>query len=367
MAGIVIPAVVVAGVAVLLAFILVPVLARLASGWGLLDYPGKRKLHGEVIPVVGGIAVVIAAFVALGLGSSWARYLNGFSWWFALGAALLLAAGVLDDLVELRHWIKALLQLAVALLLIFLAGTRVTTLGALLGGEPIHLGYAAIPFTMVCLIGYINAVNMIDGLDGLAGGIAVIALAFLAACAWLEGIPGLFLAALAFAGAILAFLVYNLRTPWRSRAVVFLGDAGSMALGLVVGWLAVRVANVPSHGIVAPITLAWVLALPVMDTLVVMGRRLASRSNPFRPDRLHLHYVLVDMGLSPGQATATLLGLALLYGLYGFIGALVELPEWVLFASFLGMLTLHALFVVLAQRRARSASMRLAPPDSVAQ
>ncbi|MGH8273568.1 MAG: MraY family glycosyltransferase [Gammaproteobacteria bacterium] len=363
--GVAIPAIAVAGVAALLALLAVPVLARFAPGWDLLDYPGKRKFHGRTVPLVGGLAIAFAAFAALGVGALWGGYLNGFSWWFVLGAAVILTAGVLDDLFDLRHWRKASFQIAAILLLVFLAGARITTLGALVGGAPIQLGYAAIPFTIICLLGYVNAVNMVDGLDGLAGGVSVIALAFLAACAWVEGLSGLFLVVVAFGVATLAFLIYNLRTPWRRKAAVFLGDAGSMTLGLVVGWAAVRIAGESSHGIVAPISLAWVLALPVMDTLVVMGRRLALRRNPFSPDRLHLHHVLVDLGYSPGQATAVLLTLAFFYGAYGLAGAVAGLPQWVLFASFLGVLAAHALFVSLVHRHAVSASMPPAHSDSV--
>ncbi len=364
--NVIILSVVVAGVAVLLAFFMVPILGRLAPRWNLLDYPGERKLHGRAVPLVGGIAIVVAAFAALGVGTLWAGYLRGFSWWFVIGAALMLAAGVFDDLVELRHWGKALLQIAAILLLIFLAGARVTSLGALFGNTAITLGYAAIPFTLICLLGYVNSINMIDGLDGLAGGVTVIALGFLATCAWLEGQSGLFLAVLAFASATIAFLAFNLRTPWRNKAAVFLGDAGSMTLGLVIGWVAVRVVNEPGSMAVPPICLAWILALPVMDTLVVMGRRLALRRNPFTPDRLHLHHLLVDMGYSPGQATAALLSLAFLYGSYGLAGALAGLPEWVLFASFIGVLVLHAIFVSVASRHhATSGAMRPAHPDSI--
>lgn len=361
------PAVVIAGLAALLTFVLVLVLGRFAPTWHLLDYPGVRKLHGRAVPLVGGIAVVVAAFAALGVGTLWVEYLGGFSGWFALAAALMLATGTFDDLVDLRYWLKASVQIAAILLLIFLAGTRVASLGGLLGGASIQLGYATIPFILLCLLGYVNALNMIDGLDGLAGGVVVITLGFLAACAWVEGLSGLFLVALAFAAATLAFLAFNLRTPWRSRAAVFLGDAGSMTLGLAIGWVAVRIADAPGRGIIAPICLAWILALPVMDALAVMVHRLVLRRNPFRPDRLHLHYVLVDMGYSPGQTTAILLSLSFLYGCYGLVGALAGLPEWVLFVSLLGVFAVHALFVFVMHRRyaVSNSTRQAAHPDSV--
>src|SRR5699024_4297843 len=114
------------------------------------------------------------------------------------------------DKIELPHWGKAILQLVAVLVVVFFAGTQVTTLGALFGGYSISLGDAAIPFTIICLLGYVNAVNLIDGLDGLGGGVAVIAMAFLAAIAAVHGLSVWFLVALAFLAATLAFLVYNL-------------------------------------------------------------------------------------------------------------------------------------------------------------
>lgn len=364
MAGIIIPAAVIAVVAFLDSFILVRIFRHFAHNWGLLDYPGGRKQHQQAVPLVGGLAIALAGFVALGVGAAFWHELASFNWWFLLGVALMLLAGLLDDKVELPHWAKALLQLVAVLVVIFLADTQVTTLGALFGGHSISLGDAAIPFTIICLLGYINAVNLIDGLDGLGGGVAVIALAFLAAIAGTHGFSVWFLVALAFLAAILAFLVYNLRTPWRSRATVFLGDAGSMALGLVVGGVAVGLAGQPASGTPAPIAVAWILALPVMDTLIVMARRLALRRNPFTPDRLHLHHVLVDMGLTPGRATAVLLALATLYGLYGLIGSLTGLPEWIMFASFLGAFVLHALFLLVAHHRLHSSRLELAHPHA---
>jgi UDP-GlcNAc:undecaprenyl-phosphate GlcNAc-1-phosphate transferase len=353
-----------------MALLLVPLLARLAPTLGLLDHPGGRRLHARPVPLIGGIAVTIAALAALGIAALRGAPLTGLSWWLALGVCLMLAAGVLDDRFELPYWLKALLQAAAILPLIFLAGAKISTLGALVGGNPIPLSYAAIPFTLVCFVGYVNAVNMIDGLDGLAGGVAVVALGFLGVCAWIEGLSGLFLTAIAFAAASVAFLIYNLRTPWRSQAVVFLGDAGSMVLGLVVGWAAIRIVAQPAqpsgYGAVAPIDIAWVLALPVMDTLVVMSRRLALRRNPFSSDRLHLHHALVDVGLSPGKATAILLVLAFLYGCYGVVAALMGVPEWILFASFLCLLVAHALFVALVRRHALYLPTRLVQSDSIA-
>lgn len=364
MFGTALPAILIVGGAILLTVLLVPALVRFAPRWKLLDEPGGRKRHDSAVPLVGGLAIMVSAFAALALSMLWWPYLDAFSWWYVLVVAIMLVAGVLDDAFGLRYWFKALLQVGAILPLVFLAGTKLVSFGALAGGGPVLLGYAALPITIVFLLGYVNAVNMIDGLDGLAGGVTVIALAFLAVVAWIESVSTLFLVCLAFLAATSAFLAYNLRTPWRSRATVFLGDAGSMALGLIVGGLAIELAGDPGRDVVAPMGFAWILALPVMDTVVVMTRRLLRKRNPFAPDRLHLHHVLLDLGLSPGRATAGLLALASLYGMYGLLGSLAEWPDWVLFVSFIGVFACHISFVVLVRRRVRVRRTRKAALQS---
>lgn len=361
------PAIAVAIVGVVLSLILVPAFSKLGLRWGLLDYPGGRKQHAHAVPLVGGLAIMISGFIALSVGTLWGLHTGGFSWWFIGAIAVILIVGVCDDYFELSHRTKALLQIAVILPLIFVTNFKVTELGSIFGGGAVQLEYLAIPFTLICLIGYINAANMIDGLDGLAAGVAFISMVFLAVYAAMLHLFGWFTDVIAFAAATLGFLVYNLRTPWRRRAMAFLGDAGSLLLGLLVGWCAVRVAAQPGPHAVSPASVAWVLALPVMDTLVVMARRLGSGRSPFKPDRLHLHHVLVDLGLSPCQATWTLLALGSVYGLYGLVAHVFGVPDWVLFVTFLGVLLLHVLFVLMVHRHISSHSLHLAPRDSLAQ
>lgn len=363
MTSIVIPAVVAGVTGAALTALLIPVLARFAPSWRLLDHPGGRKHHESTVPLVGGLGIMVAGFVAFGIVGIWWAHLEPFSWWLLLGTSMMLIMGVLDDAMKVSLRAKAIVQVIAIVPIVVPAGDVVTSLGPLFGNTDVPLGYFAIPFTILCLLGYINAVNMFDGMDGLAGGVTVIALAMLAASAWIEGLPGLVVVALAFLSSTVAFLFYNLRTPWHRRATVFLGDGGSMTLGLLVGWIAVQVAvELPgSIGSVHPMSIAWILGLPAMDTVVVMTRRIAQRRNPFKPDRLHLHYVLVDMGFSQGQATLALLALALIYGVFGLAAPVVGVPDWVMFASFVGMLVFHAVFVSLAQRR--FASMRLAHQD----
>lgn len=344
--------------------VLIPLLARIAPRLHLLDQPGGRKLHERAVPLVGGVVIAVASLLMLAIVSVWLPRATAPTWWFYLSILLMLVVGILDDVFELSHLSKAALQLLAVLPVVIWGGLKITNLGALFGGGDMLLGAFAIPFILLCLIGYINATNMIDGLDGLAGGITFISLILLTVCAGLWGLSGIFLIGLAFAASALAFLVYNLRTPWRRKATVFLGDAGSMVLGLTVAWCAIQLVGKHQHAGISAMSIAWVLALPVMDTLVVMARRILLRRNPFTPDRLHLHHVLVDIGLSQGQATAVLLLLSFFYGAFGLASFFAGVPDWVLFVSFICVLMLHGAFVSLCYRHVHSASMRLARQDS---
>ena len=361
----VISAIVVTIAGMALSILLIPVLSRFGHRFELLDHPAGRKQHDSPVPLVGGLTILTAGFVALAVGTFWRHHTGGFSWWFLGAVCLMLLLGVCDDAFGLSYKTKFFLQAIVVLSLIILTQLKVSTLGHILGGGAIHLEYMAIPFTLLCLVGYINAANMIDGLDGLAGGIALISLVFLAAYLILLHLFGWLTDVLAFAGATLGFLAYNLRTPWRHQAAVFLGDGGSLLLGLVVGWFAIRVISQPGAHTVSPASVAWILALPVIDTLVVMGRRLLSGHNPFRADRHHMHHTLIDIGFSHSQATWVLLLLASLYGLYGLMGYVFGLPDWIFFCSFLLMLLLHAAFALFSHRLASSRSMEIESLDSV--
>lgn len=342
----------------------VPVLSRLAHNIDLVDHPGGRKHHERPVPMAGGLAIVATVLLVLAASTLIYPQLDSLDAWFMGALFAIGVVGLVDDILELRAHTKALLQLLVIIPLVIFSHIVVARLGDLFGFGRIRLHDLAIPFTVLCMFGYINAMNMLDGLDGLAGGVSVVTLVFLALIAELESRFGLLLQCLVLAGATTGFLVYNLRAPWRRHASVFLGDAGSMVLGLAVGWCGAQVTAGQGLHSAKAMSVAWVLALPVMDTLVVMVRRLILRRNPFKADRLHLHHVLLDLGYSAGLATGLMILLSGLYGLMGYFAYRENWPSWVLFSLFLVMFSVHWLFVEITHRR--SASRRYAiPPESV--
>jgi UDP-GlcNAc:undecaprenyl-phosphate GlcNAc-1-phosphate transferase len=197
----------------------------------------------------------------------------------------------------------------------------------------------------------INAMNMIDGADGLAGGISLIVLLiFFEFSHGGNGANSTFLILLSYA--IAGFMLFNMRAPWRPRAAVFLGDSGSMMLGFVLAWYAVDLASV--RNVFTPITAVWILAVPLMDTVCLMIRRMLKGGSPFAPDREHLHHVLQRMGFSHGETVMIVWLLALLLASIGVGGWWLGVSEYVMFYGFMALFVLYFVGMVHAWRLMRS-------------
>lgn len=307
-------------------------LARAAIRIGLVDRPGGRKQHEGEIPVTGGLAMY-AGFAAAALTSGLAT-----GPWLALVAALglLVAGGAADDMHDVTPRAKFWVQLAAALLMTSWAGVQVAGLGDLLGLGQVTLYQWAIPFSVVCALGVINAVNMVDGLDGAAGGVALVAALWLAYAAALQGLGAQTALLAVLAAAIAGFLAWNLRLPGRRQAAVFMGDAGSMMLGLALTWFAIDLTQGERRTMPA-IAPAWVLAVPLIDMGRVMFVRLLRRTSLFDPDREHLHHLLMARGWSAGATSGILISASILAGAIGIGAWRAGVPDWVMFYAFLAL------------------------------
>lgn len=303
----------------------IPVLARLAPGWGLLAHSGPRMEHQGAIPTVGGLAMGIAFLAAYALTG-----LASLAPLLAAAVAITLAGGLLDDRHELRSLPKFAFQIAAAALLALNGEALLAHLGQLMSTELFTLGRWSVPLSIFALVGVMNAINMADGLDGLAGALALAACAGFGAAASLAGhAPELGVVCIT-AGATAGFLCFNARLPWRRQAAVFMGDTGSLLLGLLLGWLAVRLAMAERPAL-APITAVWILALPIADTVTLLFRRALRGRNPFHADQHHMHHILLGLGLSGGQTTALLFALALALGLGALAAGALGVPQHVMF------------------------------------
>lgn len=315
----------------------IPAFVRFARGWGLLDAPGTRKLHEGEIPLVGGLAMGASMLATTLVASGLAGSLVGATPALATALAVTLALGLLDDRLELGSAAKFGFQIAAAIVVVATGDAVLSHLGRLASPELFTLGRWSVPLTVFALVGVMNAFNMADGLDGLAGGYALVACVNFGVAASLAGLVPEFGMLCVASGAILGFLAFNARTPWRPRALVFMGDTGSLGLGLLLGWMAVRLA-MSAPAALAPIVAVWILALPIGDTVVLMTRRALYRRNPFRGDRQHLHHILVATGLSDGKASMVLGALSFVLGAAALGASRSGVPDHLLFYAYLALL-----------------------------
>ncbi|MBP2690180.1 MAG: UDP-GlcNAc:undecaprenyl-phosphate GlcNAc-phosphate transferase [Deltaproteobacteria bacterium] len=279
-----------------LSLFLTPVASRFALRIGAVDLPDGRKIHGEAIPRLGGLAIFSAVIVTL-LGSGvplkgTAPYLCGF--------LLVAATGFVDDVSRLKPAAKFAGQVLAAGFFVWASGESLRDLGDLAGTGTVRTGWFAPFFTVFCMVGIMNALNLSDGLDGLAGGISVIACVTLGIFAFILRDWTSLTILLALSGGVVGFLRYN-----SYPATLFMGDTGSLTLGFCLSAVAVRLSQRTGTE-VSPVTIVTVLALPAFDTLVVMLSRLLRWQNPFLPDKTHLHHRLMELGLSHTAVVSTL-------------------------------------------------------------
>jgi UDP-GlcNAc:undecaprenyl-phosphate GlcNAc-1-phosphate transferase len=329
--------------AFLLCVALIPILGKYAHLVGLLDIPGSRKQHERATPAVGGIAIFIAFAASMLL--SW--QIDASLEAFLFGVTLLVVIGVVDDRQGVDALVKLLGQTVAALVMILPdQATTVANLGNLFGQGDVLLEDAAVPLTVLFVVGSINAFNMIDGLDGVAGGIAATGLLWLAIAAALTGRGELMGLALTLTCAVTGFLMFNLRHRWRHHATVFLGDAGSMMIGAVFAFLAIRLSQAPEGMGAPPAVLLWTIALPGIDMVSVIMRRIAKGCSPFAPDRTHLHHVFLDCGFSSPTVAAFVISLAALLGGCGMLGWALDMPDYVMLWGLVLPTAAHTYFVL---------------------
>ncbi len=315
-------------------------LRPLAFRLGLVDSPGGRKHHSGEIPLIGGIAIFIGfVFALLTLNISLSDYRS-----FIAAGGLLVFTGLLDDFHELNAPVRFVCQIFAAFLITTWGGVCLHSFGDLAFVGPIYLGLLAIPISIFATVGVINAVNMTDGIDGLAGTLVLVQLSLIALVAYLghRYIDLHILSILIIS--LLAFLFFNFRFPGRRQALVFMGDAGSMFLGLALTWFLISLTQ-GKHPAAAPVIMLWVMIVPLFDTTRLMITRVLAGRSPFSPDRQHIHHILMDMGFS---VRATVIILAIVTALAGLIAITAwhwYIPEGYLFLSFLGLFIIFCLSI----------------------
>ncbi len=276
--------------AMVVAMAWLPLLAKLATKWRIVDQPGVRKVHAAPIPRIGGLAMALGVFAAAAIAID----LQAQDRWFLAAAAVLVAFGALDDRLNLDYRIKFGGQLLAVGIVVVLGDVHVRAIT--LDDRIMLPGWISLPLTVLFLVGITNAINLADGLDGLAGGTTFLCLCAVALLSSLGDRTTSTALCLAFAGAILGFLRYN-----TYPATVFMGDAGSQLLGFTIGVLSIRATQNLTSQVSAAIPIL-LLAIPILDTLSVMVQRIGEGRSPFSPDKNHIHHKLLALGFGHHEA-----------------------------------------------------------------
>ncbi|MEP0071162.1 MAG: UDP-N-acetylglucosamine--undecaprenyl-phosphate N-acetylglucosaminephosphotransferase [Marinomonas sp.] len=304
---------------------------KVARKIGLVDRPSKRKNHTGVIPIAGGIAICITLSNILYTRPE----LIPNSTLLLVSIITLTLIGSLDDKFDLNIFFRLFTQVLLSLAFIQISDFQIVYLGDLLGFGDIWLNhYLGCAITIVGILAIINAFNMIDGLDGLLGTLSIITFLALAWLLQLNRQVSLAYFCLILIVTTLPYVLMNLGYFGRQRKV-FMGDAGSMLLGFVAVWLLLNASQGDRNNSISPVTALWLIGVPLMDMVCVVFCRLKLSQSPFHPDRNHIHYIFQDIGLSHTKTFSFISALACCFALLGVVGEILEIPDPIMFYSFL--------------------------------
>jgi UDP-GlcNAc:undecaprenyl-phosphate GlcNAc-1-phosphate transferase len=308
--------------AMVVGLVVTPIVRWLAQRLELLDQPGGRKVHQFPVPRLGGIAMVVAFAIAIGLATLARPDLGAVGGLrpnrapaILAGVSVIMVIGVIDDVRGMRALLKLALQIGAALVA-FGLGLSIDALS--LPSGTVALGALALPVTVAWIVGVMNAVNLIDGLDGLAAAVVLTVLGAFGLLAAADGVDPTLPIIAATAGAAVGFLAYNLHP-----ASIIMGDTGSMFLGFVVAAIGI---SLTQDGVFPqpPWVPIVALGVPIVDTIWAVIRRSARGEPFFVADRGHIHHQLLRRGLSQRDAmlilTAASAGLAVLAVLLARVG-----------------------------------------------
>ena len=290
--------------AFLITLIVIPAIITVAKVKKLYDVPDdKRKLHKEPIPSLGGLGMFIGLIFSILLTINFSAEAPEFQYYIA-AFLLIFFLGIKDDIIIISPVKKFIGQLVTAAILVYKAKLIITNMDGFLGIHQLNTvcSYLLTVFSLVVII---NAFNLIDGVDGLAGSLGLISsLVFGTFFLINNNIPYAVLG-FTFAGSLIAFLIYNFHP-----ASIFMGDTGSLMVGLVNSILVIKFIETGGHYSSYPVAASpaigfGILLVPLMDTLRVFAIRIMNRRSPFKPDRNHVHHLLLNYGFNHKGVTFT--------------------------------------------------------------
>ncbi|WP_174705708.1 UDP-N-acetylglucosamine--undecaprenyl-phosphate N-acetylglucosaminephosphotransferase [Mixta gaviniae] len=321
---------------------------KAAKKVGLVDRPNYRKRHQGLIPLVGGISVyagICFTFVIT-------NYYLPHAMLYLACAGVLVLVGALDDRFDISVKIRAVVQAAIAIVMMVVGKLYLLSLGYIIGPMELVVGPFGYVLTLFAVWAAINAFNMVDGIDGLLGGLSCVTFGAMGIILFFDGQHSLAMWCFAMIAATLPYILLNLGV-FGKRYKVFMGDAGSTLIGFTIIWILLETTQGVTHPI-TPVTALWLIAIPLMDMVAIMYRRLRKGMSPFSADRQHIHHLIMRAGFTSRQAFVLItLAAALLAGV-GVLGEyLAFIPEWVMLLLFLFAFFLYGYCIKRAWRVAR--------------
>jgi UDP-GlcNAc:undecaprenyl-phosphate/decaprenyl-phosphate GlcNAc-1-phosphate transferase len=307
-----------ASVSFIITFLAIPVILQIAVQKKLYDIPDQRKVHTRPVASLGGVAIFGGFLLASLLSIQ--GYLNPEFQYFFAAALVIFFLGLKDDLIVLSASKKFVGQVIAASILIHLGGIRLDSMHGLFGFNEVPEGFG-LALSYLTIIVVMNSFNLIDGIDGLAASLGILTMAIFGTYFFIIDYQAYALMAYAMGGSLVAFIIFN-----HHPAKIFMGDSGSLMIGLVNSILVIKfitVANSPLVSVPIPSAVAVgfaILIVPLLDTLRVFSIRITKGQSPFTPDRNHVHHLLLDRGLGHVGITISCLAINIGFILLAWFG-----------------------------------------------
>lgn len=308
-------------------------ITKLSARMGMLDIPNERSAHINPIPRGAGVAIFLAYFLMLlCCYPTLALEYKGF----VFASLIVFLVGVYDDNRGVEPKAKFIAITVATLLIFFIDGLKIDTLGNWFGHEVSLPLLLSLPVTIVAVVGFTNALNLIDGLDGLSGSVSIVIFGAFAYIGWVYHDTFIVTISLIMIPAIVAFLFFN----WHP-AKIFMGDSGSLILGFTISVVAIK-----SIDYISITSVLFLTAIPIIDTLTVMVRRIQRGLSPFNPDKTHLHHKVLRWKGGVDNAVIIIVLLQVVFSTMGL--AMRRQPDNLIFLIFL--ITLVLAFAFLDER-----------------
>lgn len=322
--------------AFLLACIAIVGLRPIAANIGLVDRPNSRKKHLGDVPLIGGIAIYFTLLVMSQIFIPNSQLVN----LYLISCSFMVLIGALDDFYDVSAKIRLIAQVLIASILVMGAGHALYDMGDLFSLGNVNLGLLAVPVTLLAVATAINAFNMTDGIDGLVGVLGMVTFSSLCVLFFWDDNIELFAISATFVSALSAFLLFNLGGLRRIFGKIFMGDAGSMMIGLTVIWLLV-LGTQNGEPSFRPVTALWMIAIPLMDMFSVMHRRIKKGKSPLSADRDHLHHIFLRFGFTSKTALIVIGMASAVFAAIGLIGEYWQVPEFIMLFLFIVFFILY--------------------------